>query len=103
MGKINTVDVLGIRESAEPVDAPDNLLAIVFTLLRVKIENLPFPFGEVGLIVENLAVYYGRGDNRAHVEGLLRFALSGRSAEIAEGTDGAITDFDYVRRCFELV
>ena len=103
MGEINTVDVLGIRESAEPVNAPDNLLAIVFTLLRVKIENPPFPFWEMGLIVENLAVQYGRGDDGAHIEGLLRFALPGGSTEIAQCTDGAFTNLDHVRWCFVLV
>ena len=66
--ELNKVTVLLCRQTGEFVDSLKHLVTVIRTLLRIKIQNLPFALGEMGLVVEYLLSGQCRCYNGAHVE-----------------------------------
>ncbi len=67
---------------------------MIGTLLSVEVQYLPLFFREGGAVIQYLLVGQGGGYNRADVEGLPRFALSRRRAEVAQCADGRMAYLD---------
>ena len=55
---------------------------MIGTLLRIEIQDPVLSVGEVSLIIEDLLSREGRSYDGADVEGFLRLALAGGSAEV---------------------
>ena len=73
-------------------------MAVVGTLLRVEVQDLPLAIREVGFVIENLPSGNRGCHDGADVECLLGLALAGGSAEIAQRADGRVAHPYYLRR-----